>query len=85
MAEFMISATFRPQDQQDIIARIPQEQEHIKELMQQGVVEALYVSSDFSQVWLVTQGESQAQVQQRLESLPLYPYMTLEWKQLSRM
>ena len=85
MAEFMVHATFHQQDRQNILARIPQEREHIKVLMEQGVVEALYIASDFSGVWLVVQGESQARAQQDLESLPLYPYMTLQWTQLSRM
>ena len=85
MAEFMVHATFHQQDQQHILARIPQEREHIKLLMEQGVVEALYIASDFSGVWRVVQGESQASVQHPLESLPLYPHMTLHWTQLSRM
>jgi muconolactone delta-isomerase len=85
MAEFMVHATFHQQERQNILARIPQEREHIKSLMEQGVVEALYIASDSSGVWLVVQGESQASVQQQLESLPLYPYMTLQWTPLSRM
>jgi Muconolactone delta-isomerase len=82
MAEFMVHATFHQQDQQNILARIPQEQEHIKLLMEQGVVQALYIASDFSGVWLVVQGDSQTSVQHHLESLPLHPYMTLQWTQL---
>ncbi len=85
MAGFMVHATFQQQDQQHILARIPQEREHIKLLIEQGVIEALYIASDFSGVWLVVQGESQASVQHHLESLPLYPYMTLHWTQLSNM
>lgn len=84
MAEFMVHAIFHQQDQQNILTRIPQEREHIKGLMEQGLIEALYIASDFSGVWLVVQGESQASVQHHLESLPLYPYMALQWTQLSR-
>jgi muconolactone delta-isomerase len=84
-AEFMVQATFHQQDQQNILARIPQEREHIKLLTEQGVIKALYIASDFSGVWLVVQGESQESVQQHLKSLPLYPYMTLHWTQLSNM
>jgi len=85
MMEFMVHAAFHQQDQQNILARLPQEREHIKLLMELGVVETLYIASDFSGVWLVVQGESQAIVHHHLESLPLYPYMTLHWTQLSRM
>ena len=83
--EFMVSMKFRPQDRAEIIARIPQEQARIKALRERGVEEALYISSDLSRVWIVMQGESQDQVQQNLESLPLYPYMELELVPLSKM
>lgn len=83
--EFMIHARFRPQDQQEVLARVPQEQARIKELMGQGSVEALYVAADLSQVWLVMQGESQEQVQKSLQTLPLYSYMEVQITQLSRM
>ena len=83
--ECMISASFRPQDQAEILARIPQEQVRIQTLREQGTVEALYISSDLSHVWIVMQGESQDQVQKDLESLPLYPYMEVVIIPLSRM
>ena len=60
MNEFMVHATFHQQDQQNILEHIPQEREHIKLLTEQGVIEALFIASDFSGVWLVVQGESQA-------------------------
>ena len=85
MMEFMVHGTFHQQDQQSILERIPQEREHIKILMKQGAVEALYIASDSSGVWLVMQGESQEQVQKNLESLPLYPYMQVTMTPLSRM
>ena len=75
MAEFMVSVSFRPQDQAEILPRITAEQAHIRTLREQGTVEALYLSSDRSHVWIVMQGESQNQVQKDLESFPLYPYM----------
>jgi muconolactone delta-isomerase len=83
--ECMVSATFRPQDQAEILARIPQEQARIQTLKEQGTVEALYIGSDLAHIWIVMQGESQDQVQQVLESLPLYPYMEIAITPLSRM
>jgi muconolactone delta-isomerase len=85
MMQFMVHGTFRRQDQQALVERIPQERERIQILMQQGTLEALYIAADFSGVWLVMQGESQDQVQKSLESLPLYPYMELTIVPLSRM
>ncbi len=83
--EWMVSASFRPQDQAEILARIHEEQARIQTLREQGTVEALYISSDRSHVCIVTQGESQDQVQKDLESLPLYPYMEIAITPLSRM
>ena len=75
---FMVEITFIPQHQSEIVALVPQEQAHIKTLMEQGVVQAIYISADRSHVWVVMQGESQEHVQQELQSFPLYPYMNVE-------
>lgn len=83
--ECIVSAKFRPQDRAEIAARIPQEQARIQALREQGIVEALYISSDLSRVWLVMQGESLDEVQKSLESLPLHPYMEVEITPLSKM
>jgi len=83
--EWMVSASFRPQDQAEILARVHEEQARIQTLREQGTVEALYIGSDRSHVWIVMQGESQDQVQKDLESLPLYPYMEIAITPLSRM
>ncbi len=82
---FMIHAKFRMQDQAEILPRLPQEQARIKELKEQGMVEALYIGSDLSQVWIAMQGETQDAVQKGLESLPLHPYMEVEMTLLSIM
>lgn len=83
--EFMVTATFRLQDSAEIMARVPQEQAHISVLKERGVVEELYVSSDLSHVWIVMKAESQEQLQQYLQTLPLYNYMQLEVLPLSKM
>jgi muconolactone delta-isomerase len=74
----MVEITFIPQHQPEIAALVPQEQAHIKTLMEQGIVQAIYISADRSHVWVVMQGESQEHVQQELQSFPLYPYMNVE-------
>jgi hypothetical protein len=70
--EFMVSASFRAQDQEEMFARVPQEQAHIQVLREQGTIEALYNSADHLLVWVVMRGESQDQVQKALEAFPLY-------------
>ena len=81
--QFMVHATFHQQDRQNIMALVPQERERIKVLREQGIVEALYIASDGSGVWIVMQGESQDQVQKDLASLPLHPYMDVAITPLS--
>lgn len=76
--KFMIDIKFTSQHQAEIVALIPSEQAHVKELREQGAIEALYISNDRSRIWLVMQGQSQAQVQQKLKAFPLYPYMQAE-------
>jgi muconolactone delta-isomerase len=83
--KFMVHAKFRLQDQKEILARLPQEQARLKELKDQGIVEALYIGSDLSQVWIALQGETQDDAQKGLASLPLYPYMEVETTLLSEM
>ena len=83
--EFMVSASFRPEDREEVAACIPQEQMRIRALSEQGIVEALYISADRLRVWIVMRGESQDQVQKALESLPLHSYMDVVMTPLVRM
>ena len=71
----MITIHFAPQDFEAISALVPQEQEHIRALMSQGRVEAIYISADRTVVWLLMKGESREQLEQELSTFPLYPYM----------
>jgi hypothetical protein len=72
--EFMVSASFRAQNQEEMLALMPQEEAHIRALRERGTIQALYLSADRSHVWLVMREESQDQVQKALETFPLYPY-----------
>lgn len=81
----MVSIRFSPQSSQqqsEMAALIPKEQAHIKELREQGTIEGFYLSTDHSHVWIVMQGESQEQIEQAVQSFPLYPYMALEFMPL---
>ena len=71
----MITIHFDPQDFEAISALVPQEQEHIRALMNKGRVEAIYISADRTVVWLLMKGESKEQLEQELSTFPLYPYM----------
>ncbi len=73
--EFMVSASFRAQDREEMLALVPQEQAHIQVLQEQGTIEVHYLGADRLHVWVVMRGESQDQVQKALEAFPLYPYV----------
>ncbi|GAC1372778.1 MAG: hypothetical protein NVS2B12_40250 [Ktedonobacteraceae bacterium] len=73
--KFMVSASFRAQDQEEMHAFVPQERAHIQVLQEQGTIEVEYLGADRLHVWVVMRGESQDQVQKALEAFPLYPYV----------
>ena len=86
--QFMASIRFNPADHAEIDRRVPEEQTRVRELQQQGVLTALYIPDGAgapANLWVIFDGDSQAAVQQVLESLPLYPYMRVELVPLRRL
>ena len=63
---------------EDIMHLIPAEQARAAELQEQGIILAIYVAADLSRAWLVYEGESQADAQAALETLPLYKFTDVE-------
>jgi len=80
--KMMFTIHFDPQDFEATSALIPKEQEHVRALMTQGRIEAIYISADRATVWLVMKGESREEIQQELGAFPLYPYMKLQFVSL---
>jgi muconolactone delta-isomerase len=74
----LVAVGFVQGQQEAIVALMPAEQAHVRELMRQGVIEAIYIAADRSRVWVVMQGESPDHVRKTMTSFPLYPYMELE-------
>jgi muconolactone delta-isomerase len=81
----MAAIRFRPEDRAQFAALVPQERAHIRDLMSNGVVEAIYVSDDGTRpgAWVVLQGESQGEVEQLLHTFPMHSYMQTELTPLS--
>ena len=74
--KYMVSITFIPDHQAEIIALTPQERAHVAELRTKGIIEILYLSQENGGlVWIVMNGESKEDVQKQLETFPMYPYM----------
>jgi muconolactone delta-isomerase len=74
---FMVVCNFTPSP--EIPALIPAERARVKELMDEGKMETLYIAADQSKVWLVMQGANQAEVEEAVASLPLHRFMTAEF------
>jgi muconolactone delta-isomerase len=76
---YMINCTFSPEDEPAIIPLLPQETNHVKELIKQGSIETVYVSTDGGRhAWIIAQAVSKEEVLQMMATLPFYPYMKLE-------
>ena len=75
---WMADITFKSGSGPEMAPLVSKEQEHIKELRDQGVVEQIYITEKRDHVWIVMQGESQDAVEQELRAFPLYPYMNLQ-------
>jgi muconolactone delta-isomerase len=85
---FMAAIAFDPADRAEIERRLPEEQTRVRELQQQGTLNALYIPNGAgapANLWVIFEGDSQAAVQQALESLPLYPYMRVHLTPLRRL
>jgi muconolactone delta-isomerase len=69
--------------QAEIAALMPQEQAYVQALVNNGTIESLHISANFSVIWLVLKGESQEQIQQELSTFPIYPYMKPDFAPLA--
>jgi muconolactone delta-isomerase len=79
--QFMASITLDTARRSEVERALPAEQARVRELQQQGVLDALYVpdgSGAPDGLWAIFNGESRDAVRRVIESLPLYPYMQLE-------
>jgi muconolactone delta-isomerase len=75
---FMAQATMKQEltekDYKEAMELLPAQRARDKELEEQGIKKALYVAADRSIAWMVLNGESQDQVQEILQTFPLYRF-----------
>lgn len=74
----LVSISFIPGTENQRAALLPAEQAHIKDLMEQGVMETGYLAADRSRAWMIVRGESREHIQQTMTAFPFYPFMELE-------
>lgn len=76
--KFIVSNSLKQMPNEEIFALFPAEQARVAELQAQGILVNLYVAADYSKAWLICEGESQAVVENALESLPLHKFSNSE-------
>jgi muconolactone delta-isomerase len=72
---FLVSETFITPPTKEVLELIPAEQARVKELTEQGLLEAIYVGADRVHVWMIWNCESQAQLEDLHKTLPLHDYL----------
>jgi len=72
---FITKEGFWAAPSEEVRGLIPAEKAAMKELMKQGVVEAMYVSADSSTAWVVWDIESQEALEKVHKTLPLHDYL----------
>jgi muconolactone delta-isomerase len=75
---YMVRFTTRDPGSAEVLSLIPAERERVRELREEGTLEALYLATDRSGGWLVMRGASLEWIEDALASLPLHPYLDLE-------
>ena len=75
---FMLKATWKQPLDETMMALLPAEEARADELAQQGIMEALYLPADQSGAWTVWRCESQNEVQEIVQTLPLYHFLNFE-------
>ena len=73
----MATMSFDPARLTEIMARVPAERTRVRELIAQGIVEALYLDNARNRAWLVLRVETEEEARRVMESLPLHDLSTM--------
>ena len=74
----MVRFTHRDPGSAEVASLIPAERERVRELHEQGTLEALYLAADRSGGWIAMHGPSIEWIEDALASLPLHPHLDFE-------
>lgn len=76
--KFMITMTFDPARQAEILTHIPAEQARVRELMAQGTLDMLHIAQAQDRVWLVLNAATADEAHQIVAALPLHAYSSVD-------
>jgi muconolactone delta-isomerase len=74
---FMLTFTWKQQPNEEVMALMPAEQAREKELVEQGISESANIAADRSAFWTVWHLASRDEVQETLQTLPLYNFVNV--------
>jgi muconolactone delta-isomerase len=77
MPKFMAAFTVPDPTTEDKLAELPAERARIRELMQQGSLEHIFVAADFSEGWIIFAVDSPETVHALMDTLPMRRHMNL--------
>ena len=78
MKKFMINILLEGLDNETRIKLLPNEQEAVKELEQNGSIVNNFIKLDMSGIYIVMMATDSEDVHSKLSTLPYYPYMKIE-------
>jgi muconolactone delta-isomerase len=78
MKKFMIDILLQGIDNETRMRLLPKEQEIIKEWENDGTLLASYIKEDSAGIYLVILANDKSDADNKLSTLPYYPYMKIE-------
>lgn len=78
MKKFMVDILLQAIDDETRVKLLPKELEIIKEWGENGTLLASYIKEDIAGIYLVLMANDKTEVDQKLSTLPYYPYMKIE-------
>ena len=78
MKKFMINILLEGLDNETRMKLLPNEQEAVKELEQNGSIVNNFIKLDMSGIYIVMMATDSEDLHSKLSTLPYYPYMKIE-------
>ena len=78
LMRFLTKETWKAPPTAEAHALMPAEIAKVKELTEQGLIEAVYVAADIASAWIVWNVDSEAALEEAHNTLPVHPYMNSE-------
>lgn len=78
MNKYMVTIVWTRPPDDEFNALVPAELARVEEQVKQGIRGETYVAADMSKVWTIYTVQAEDDLQQALQTLPLYKFMRIE-------